>query len=180
MEQEDKQENKKLKGAPEQSSTEDRCAKVYFVCGACGNEIPANRRAFKINTLDAKTWCGRCKKSLMAKSYKCQCGVPWYKCNAHQAVKATVEGDQDSLSSKVEKKLPEKPKAKTVKSKARGVEQEDLEGNYRVPKRRKQKVCEPVFRVSMLSAGLKRKFASLCQDGEEQARRFKHFGSALR
>ena len=37
----------------------------------------------------------------------------------------------------------------------------DLEGNFKVVRRRKPQACEPSFKRSMFSAGLKRKFAHL-------------------
>ena len=42
----------------------------WLTCDKCGNGVKSTRKAFKLSTLGAKTWCGRCKKSLMAKEWK--------------------------------------------------------------------------------------------------------------
>ena len=129
-----------------------------FSCGQCGHRVPSNRKAFNIRSLDTKTWCNKCKKNWMSKSYSCGCGKPWYKCSVH------------NNSSKIEDesthgKLVDKFKAKPGKVKAKYKNQdEDLEGNFTTKKSRTSKTCEPVFRASMLSANLKRKFAHLCED----------------
>ncbi len=53
-------------------------------------------------------------------------------------------------------------KGKSKVRKAKGVA--DLEGLLTEGRRKKTKATEPSFRPSMLSAGLKRKFAHLCQE----------------
>ena len=63
---------------------------------------------------------------------------------------------------------PGKPEdlAKKGRSKVRKAKNtEDLEGLFKEKKQRKVNVIEPAFRPSMLSAGLKRKFSHLCQEG---------------
>ena len=134
--------------------------KVMYMCGTCSNKVLASRKAFRKDTLDAKTWCGKCAKSLMAKTFKCQCGVPWHKCLHHQPGESQMERViNDAPNIKRRKKSPaEVFRLKTL--------QEDLEGNNKDSRKRKRKVFEPVFRQSMLSAGLRLRFASLCQNGE--------------
>ncbi len=62
----------------------DEKEKVYFQCGKCMQKVPCDRKAFQTTSLDARTWCGKCGKSLMAKTYLCHCGVLWYKCREHK------------------------------------------------------------------------------------------------
>ncbi len=74
-----------------------------------------------------------------------------------------VEGKADKPQE--ERSLPKKKPApqKAGKPCGKGLEPEDLEGNFRVKRRRKGEACELRFSSSMLSEGLKRKFAHLCQ-----------------
>ena len=142
--------------------------KICFYCAKCNNEIPSDRKAFRRDTLDAKTWCGICKKNYMAKSYTCQCGELWYKCGMHKRVNDAMKGDAAiDLNT-----LPAKEFRKTVKKRRPLMNQlEDLEGHFKITKKRRcekiNRACEAPLRASMLSAGLKRKFAYLCQNGEE-------------
>ncbi len=134
-----------------------------FSCNVCENKIPATRKAFCSTTLDTKTWCGRCKKSLMAKGFACPCGAPWYKCVIHGEVNKRIDMGKTSVGStqkQGEKDLTRKGKSKVRKA----YEGYDLEGINTEKRSRKASLCEPVFRSSMLSAGLKRKFAHLCQE----------------
>ena len=142
--------------------------KIYVCCAKCNNKIPSDRKAFRPNTLDARTWCGECKKNYMAKSYKCQCGVLWYKCGMHRGVNDTIKGD----AALAPNTLPAKGLRKAVqKGRPPKNQLEDLEGNFKITKKRKcehiNRAFEAPLRASMLSAGLKRKFAYLCQNGEE-------------
>ena len=60
---------------------------VYkFKCDTCQCEVKSNRKAFRLDTLGAKTWCGNCKKSYEAKTWKCPCNLPWYECGVHRHV----------------------------------------------------------------------------------------------
>ena len=131
----------------------------YYHCGTCGNKVPTTRKAFHKETLDAKTWCSKCAKRWLSKTFKCQCGLPWHKCDTHQP------GERQAVRAKLidDNRHKRKRPAQTFNRQAL---REDLEGNHMVPKRRKFKVCEPVFRPSMLSSKLRLRFASLCQDGE--------------
>ena len=145
--------------------------KVYFQCGKCMQKVPCDRKAFQTTSLDARTWCGKCGKSLMAKTYLCHCGVLWYKCREHSNVSAVEGKSSDTEKPSEDKKnlLDGKPQPKVGKPKVKRQEPEDLEGNFKVARRKKVGVgvCEPQFRSSMLSTGLKRKFAHLCQnDGD--------------
>ena len=56
---------------------------VMFACMRCKSAIPSSRKAFRIDTLDSTVWCGRCRKSWMAKAYLCPCDVAWFKCHLH-------------------------------------------------------------------------------------------------
>ena len=74
-------------------------------------------------------------RSWMAKSYLCQCGVLWYKCKEHSKEKADEGKTPDAKPS--EESLPSgKPPQKVGKPKKKRPEEEDLEGNFKVPKRK--------------------------------------------
>ncbi len=131
---------------------------LKFSCLKCGNLVPASRNAFSKQDLDAKTWCGKCHKSWMTKAFECPCGETWYKCEKHgpgarEAVGEIQLGKPEDLAKKGKSKVR---KAKNT---------EDLEGLFKEKKQRKVNVIEPALRPSMLSAGLKRKFSYLCQEG---------------
>ncbi len=98
----------------------------------------------------------------MVKAFSCPCGVTWYKCPRHQEVSNQGSGEGAGERTKKEK---ETAKGKSRIRKDRG--SEDLEGLLTERRRKKTKASEPSFRPSMLSAGLKRKFAHLCQDDTE-------------
>ena len=131
---------------------------LFFKCSACSHEVLVTRKAFKKDTLDAKTWCNKCKKSCMAKNFKCQCGEYWYKCTLHKEIKAEAN---ESTSKDKPKLAHKKPSKTTLRRKKR--EEMDLDGLFQEPRRKKPRICEPVFKASMLSPCLKRKFAHLCQ-----------------
>ena len=103
----------------------------------------------------------------MAKAFVCQCGKPWYKCMTHKNVIKAGEGSNPAAGGDIKerKNLP------SFSSKARRLRkreaQDNLEGYNKISKRRKSKACEPFFSINMLSAGLKRKFAHLCQQDED-------------
>ncbi len=132
---------------------------VSFLCNQCENPVPSTRKAFHSGALDARTWCSKCRKSWMAKAFACPCGAPWYKCTIHGDLNCKVEGDKDSS----EKKHAASNRRKVCKAK-RNAGSEDLEGNFADKSCRRSSSSTPVFRASMLSAGLKRKFAHLCQN----------------
>ena len=48
-----------------------------FFCGVCEHGVKANRKAFRTDALDSKTWCNKCKKSHIAKAWNCKCKLPW-------------------------------------------------------------------------------------------------------
>ena len=54
-----------------------------FACGTCGLEVKANRKAFKLDTLGDETWCNRCRKNYMSKTWVCGCNKLWYLCETH-------------------------------------------------------------------------------------------------
>ncbi len=95
----------------------------------------------------------------MVKAYDCPCGLTWYKCSKHKEV-----GEQNNKQGAGEGTQREKgaAKEKNIIRKSRG--SEDLEGLLTEGRKKKPKASEPTFRPSMLSAGLKRKFAHLCQN----------------
>ena len=160
---EDRRGVKKLRVAP---PVPDEKEKVYFQCGKCMQQVLADRKAFLTTSLDARTWCGGCGKSWMAKTYLCNCGVLWYKCGVHKKV-SPAEGKPSQTGKPLEENLlEEKPKPKVGKPRVKRPEPEDLEGHYKVARRKKVGVgvCEPRFSSSMLNTGLKRKFAHLCQN----------------
>ena len=100
----------------------------------------------------------------MTKTFRCHCGELWYKCKIHKVCANKEEGNTE-LSIEQKRSFPDKALTKVVKTARREV-QDDLEGHFKTNRKRKLQACEPRFSVNMLSAGLKRKFASLCQTGE--------------
>ena len=50
---------------------------MMFLFGHCGQDAPANRKAFKRDALGIKTWCSECKKSGISVGWKCKCGMHW-------------------------------------------------------------------------------------------------------
>ena len=105
----------------------------------------------------------------MAKTFICPCGEQWYKCSIHRDI--TREDTADGSSTHAADNLNKAASKKTLSMRARDERlrkerENDLEGNFKVVKKRKP-AFETAFRASMLSAGLKRKFAYLCQnDGD--------------
>ncbi len=158
QENQQKEENVEDEQVEERSDKDASGKALKFSCLECGNLIPASRKAFSKQNLDAKTWCGKCHKSWMAKAFACPCGETWYKCKKHgpsvqEVVGETQPGEPEDLAKKGKSKV----------RKARNTE--DLEDLFKERKQRKFNVIEPAFRPSMLSAGLKRKFSYLCQEG---------------
>ncbi len=134
----------------------------YFVCATCGTKVPSKRKAFDAKALDAKTWCGTCRKSWMVKNFNCECGRPWFKCSLHSDRSKPTSEAQGKVQQESQEKVFTKPGKARVK---RATVSEDLEGfNARKRNRGQKTTPEPVFRATVLSEGLKRKFAHLCAD----------------
>ena len=164
------------KRSPKEKEEEEpptQVAKVMFSCQQCGHQVPPTRRAFQKDTLDHKTWCAKCAKSWMTKMYNCPCGKVWYTCSIHitsttgnaggdndqQTLRETAGGDQSQLYNTVARvdKSARKSNHKRPKQALEGGHDEGYS-------RKKHKVIAPGFRPSMLSDGLKRKFAHLCHN----------------
>ena len=54
-----------------------------ITCGSCHKESKISRNKFLLETLDAKTKCSGCNKSLPVKMWHCACYKPWYQCEKH-------------------------------------------------------------------------------------------------
>ena len=106
------------------------------------------------------------------KAYNCPCGKAWFKCGVHANRKGEDAGGDASQQISREKvggnkDQPNNTTAPMDKEAVRSRKRyrQDLEGTHaETGRRRKVTASEPVFRPSMLSAGLKRKFAHLCQE----------------
>ena len=144
-------EAKRLREGESEARPEQTAGPALFICSICDHKVPATRKAFSIGTLDAKTWCGKCKKNRMSKEFQCQCGRPWYKCEFHKDLQSEAELIELMSESKVISQTTTKRKLTS---------HVDLEDFYRVKKRR-TKAAEPALRQGMLSEKLKVKFAAL-------------------
>ena len=111
--------------------------------------MKADRKAFSLSSLGAKTWCNSCKKNHMVKTWRCSCDLPWYQCETHGKDPHEAEGDLV-----LQQTVPVRP------SKDKKVDFAMVE----VKKSRARNQPEQGFklRASFLSAGLKRKFGHLC------------------
>ena len=73
-------------GPPGLEGVPTRC-RSRFKCPRCTNAIdPTKRKAMTTSTLDSKTWCKQCKRSIPVHQWICACGVPWHQCHIHKQV----------------------------------------------------------------------------------------------
>ena len=98
----------------------------------------------------------------MVKNFKCRCGLPWFKCSRHsERGKPASEAQEKLQQEKQEQDFTKQGKARVKRAPV----SIDLEGlNARKRKKGQKTTPEPGFRATMLSEGLKRKFAHLCTD----------------
>ena len=132
----------------------------HFTCETCRTKVPATCKAFQLHTLGATTWCRQCKKSWMAKTWFCSCGVRWYQCPQH----ALGSQHKASITDKTET-LPRIPQRR--KAVRQDVKDEGFEALDSVSKGQRaitEECGQRVLRTSMLSANLKRKFSHRCID----------------
>ena len=122
---------------------------AWFSCGVCSNKVRAERKAFQLNTLGAKSWCDKCHKNRMAKEWLCDCGMLWYKCEKH------------ARSSDKAKK--EEGKAKNGKKRPLSASI-DFETLSSEPIKGRPRYSMYSIKSTMLSPALKRKFSYLCTD----------------
>jgi hypothetical protein len=128
---------------------------AFFRCGKCGNEAPADRKAFKQHDLGGKTWCSHCKKNVFVANWKCRCGMPWHMCKLHR------EG-ADALRKEKNRNKEELKKEKKTRTSGEGPNYKKTCVIFTAKERRRVESCE--IKLSLLSPSLKRKFGHLCTE----------------
>ncbi len=123
--------------------------------------MKASRKAFSVETLGSKTWCNKCRRSLLVKSWNCPCGRKWFGCEVHK----------DKAEEAPKKPQEEKPPRDKRRKRKRGKApvEADLEELFstRVSLAKTARATGgtvPVIRKRMLSANLKRKFGHSLND----------------
>ena len=57
-----------------------------FPCKNCSKETKTSRKAFALETLDAKIKCSGCKMAQSVQKWNCHCDKPWHECDIHKRV----------------------------------------------------------------------------------------------
>ena len=68
----------------EEERRERKGERHFFQCRKCDKWTGAERKAFDLKALDAKTGCSLCKKTSLVKLWRCRCQKEWHQCREHR------------------------------------------------------------------------------------------------
>ena len=88
---------------PATSSSSDARVKplpavILMTCPKCPHSISGTKPAFRLTSLDAKTWCNRCQRSWAISRWQCPCNLPWHTCPTHQGEPDRLRADSPSTT----------------------------------------------------------------------------------
>ena len=66
----------------------------HFHCAVCNFHVPADRKAFDVQDLGAKTRCKQCRKARDTRNWLCKCNIVWHKCDRHKYSPELMRGSK--------------------------------------------------------------------------------------